>query len=138
MLRLGRERDELRVVHDQFGAPTSARAIARLLVEMATSPHLGGTQLAWGVRHMESNPGVTWYEFAEEIFERAFKLGLIHRKPVVHPITSAEFPTPVKRPANSKLGTISVWPADLHAKDEWQSQLQDLLPLLHESLGSKA
>src|SRR5690606_5822749 len=119
MLRLGRERDELRVVHDQFGAPTSARASARLLVAMATSPHLGGTQLGWGARHMESNPGVTWCEFAKAIFEQAFELGLINRKPTVHAITSAEFPTPVKRPANSKLATSRPWPADLPAQDEW-------------------
>ncbi len=130
MLRLGRERDELRVVRDQFGAPTSARAIARLLVAMATSPHLGGTQLGWGVRHMESNPGVTWCEFAKFIFEQAFELALINRKPAVHAITSAEFPTPVKRPANSKLATSRPWPADLPAKDEWQTELQHLLLLL--------
>lgn len=110
MLRLGAERDVLRIVNDQFGAPTSAAAIATVLLDWAEAFLQGklrasalSTAPAWGIYHFESNPGVTWFEFAVEIFAQAKSLGLINKVPQLIPITSAEFPTPVKRPLNSKL-----------------------------------
>lgn len=127
MLRLGREHDTLKVVNDQFGAPTSARFIAETLLKIATHPQLGHAELAWGVRHLRSDPGVTWYQFACEIFERAEQMGLIARKPVVHPITSAEFPTPVKRPNNSKLASVVCWPAHVNCNCDWLQDLDEVL-----------
>jgi dTDP-4-dehydrorhamnose reductase len=127
MLRFGRERDELSVVNDQFGAPTSARCIADKLLLIATHSQLGSEELDWGVRHLRSDPGVTWYQFACEIFERAQRLGIIARKPLVRPIISAEFPTPVKRPANSRLVSVRRWPADLGAHCQWRDDLDEVL-----------
>jgi dTDP-4-dehydrorhamnose reductase len=130
MLRLGRERDELKVVNDQFGAPTGARCIAQALLDIATHPQLGADEFGWGVRHLRSEPGVTWYQFACEIFERAAQLGIIARKPQVHPITSAEFPPPVKRPVNSKLGSRLFWPASVHGTCDWSAELDIVLDSL--------
>jgi dTDP-4-dehydrorhamnose reductase len=127
MLRLGRERDELKVVNDQFGAPTGAGCIAQALLDIATHPQLGANELGWGIRHLRSEPGVTWYQFACEIFERAARLGMIERKPRIHPITSAEFPTPVKRPVNSKLGSIARWPEGVTASSQWKDDLDEVL-----------
>lgn len=129
MLRVGRERDELKVVNDQFGAPTGAAAIASVLLAIAQHPQLGTDQLAWGVRHYSSEPGLTWYGFACHIFERAAARGVITRVPTVNPIDSAAYPTPVKRPANSKLVTSKSWPTDIPAICDWQSELDSVLAL---------
>ena len=127
MLRLGRERTELNVVDDQFGAPTSARAIAATLLDIATHPQLGTAACEWGVRHFTSDPGVTWFAFAQTIFARALKLGLLSTVPTVHPITSAQFPTPVRRPANSKLASVKMWPTEIAAQSDWEAELDQVL-----------
>lgn len=127
MLRLGRERPELNVVADQFGAPTSARAIADTLIAIATHPRLGSDDLPWGVRHFASDPGVTWYDFARTIFERASALDLLPQAPKVNPIASSAYPTPVKRPANSKLASDAKWPEELSAVCDWQRELDKVL-----------
>lgn len=127
MLRLGRERAELNVVDDQFGAPTGARAIAELLLTIAQDPRLGSAELPWGVRHFASAPGVTWFEFARTIIARAAALGKLERMPRMNPIGSAAYPTPVKRPANSRLISIRPWPRDLPATCDWNAELEDVL-----------
>jgi dTDP-4-dehydrorhamnose reductase len=113
MLRLAKERDELGVVDDQFGAPTSSIDIARVLLSLVIED-----KKDFGLYHLESNPKVSWHGFAQKIFEEAKMLGLIEKIPVVNPISSEQFPTPVKRPVNSKLragnGLSSVtWPEAL-------------------------
>jgi dTDP-4-dehydrorhamnose reductase len=92
MLKLGRERPSLRVVDDQRGAPTWARDIAAATVELLKrrSPESG-------VYHMTAGGATTWCGFAREIFRVA---GI---ETPVEPITTAEYPTPAKRPANSML-----------------------------------
>ena len=130
MLRLGREREQLGVVDDQFGAPTGARAIAQTLLALATHPQLGTSALPWGIRHLTSEPGVTWYQFAVEIFARALAQGLLSKTPAVNPISSTEFPTPVRRPANSKLATARAWPDDLVQPRDWRDELDAVLKTL--------
>lgn len=130
MLRLGREREQLGVVDDQFGAPTGAGAIAQTLLTLATHPQLGTTALPWGVRHLVSEPGLTWYGFACEIFARAVALGVLRKAPAVNPITSADFPTPVLRPANSKLATARIWSAEFPQPLDWREELDAVLKTL--------
>ena len=96
MLRLGKERDELSVVADQHGCPTSASSIAKALWQLAEKYKTERT-LPWGIYHFSNSPACTWYEFACEIFEQAVKAGVLERKPEVQPITTAEYPTPAKR-----------------------------------------
>ncbi|WP_086738216.1 dTDP-4-dehydrorhamnose reductase [Erythrobacter colymbi] len=96
MIRLMKERDELRVVADQTGAPTWATGLARTiwaLVEKGAS----------GTFHHCDDGVATWHEFAVAIAEEAHALGLIPRIPVIHAITTAEYPTPARRPAFSLL-----------------------------------
>jgi dTDP-4-dehydrorhamnose reductase len=109
MLRLGAERNELRVVDDQVGAPTWARLIAEAtaLALMAVASEKGneltGKDLA-GIYHMTCGGSGSWYEFAKAIFERS-------PSPVVPrlvPITSAEYPTLAKRPQNSSLSNAKL------------------------------
>ncbi len=103
MLRLAPSHDELRVVCDQVGAPTSAalladvtiKAIARVLKE----PDLGG------LYHVAASGAVSWYDYARFIFNEAYALGLIDKLPLLKPITSADYGGVVTRPLNSRLDT---------------------------------
>ncbi|MFD3302400.1 dTDP-4-dehydrorhamnose reductase [Aquipseudomonas alcaligenes] len=102
MLRLGREREELAVVADQQGCPTSARSIAQALWHSAALWRRDAV-LEWGVYHFAGQPAVSWHEFAVEIFRQARESGLLARIPRVRPITSQEYPTPARRPLWSVL-----------------------------------
>lgn len=98
MLRLGADRPELRVVADQRGRPTAAHDIADAILLMAPFVADGTAQ---GIYHFGGAEPTTWHAFAEAVFTSAAR----HGRPVpkVHPITTSEYPTPAKRPANSVL-----------------------------------
>ena len=66
--RLAKERDEVKVVNDQRGGPTSADCIAKMLLKIANK-HLQGDATPWGTYHYTGSPAVSWYEFAEAIFK---------------------------------------------------------------------
>ncbi|MEW6314517.1 MAG: dTDP-4-dehydrorhamnose reductase [Pseudomonadota bacterium] len=103
MLKLGRERERLRIVNDQFGAPTWSRliaeattmALARLYAVASAREYMGG------VYHMTTMGKVSWFEFARAIFEqRGLNMAKI---PELAPIPSIDYPLPAKRPCNSLL-----------------------------------
>lgn len=97
MLRLGAERDELRVVDDQRGCPTFAEDFAEAIVAIAESlPAARGHTF-----HLAGAGETSWYGFARAIFAEASRYGL--RTPQLQAISSAEYPTPARRPANSVL-----------------------------------
>ena len=97
MLRLHRERDELRVVDDQVGTPTSAHSLAAALWAAVQRPQVSGV-------HHWSDAGVcSWYDFAQAIGEEAASRGLLERPARVLPISSAEYPTAARRPSYSVL-----------------------------------
>ncbi|WP_454831909.1 dTDP-4-dehydrorhamnose reductase [Pseudoxanthomonas wuyuanensis] len=99
MLRLAAERDELRVVADQFGTPTPAYLIAD-----ATATALGLFSAEHsGIYHLTAKGRTSWHGFAEAIVADAFERGMLVRRPVVNAIATTEFPTPAKRPAFSCL-----------------------------------
>ncbi|KRG42072.1 dTDP-4-dehydrorhamnose reductase [Stenotrophomonas pictorum JCM 9942] len=98
MLRVGAEREELRVVADQIGTPTPAVLIAEVTAKALQHPEqLSGT---W---HLTASGQTSWHGFAEAIFAEAVSAGLLTRAPHVHAISSAEYPTPARRPAWSVL-----------------------------------
>ena len=98
MLRLGAEREELGVVADQFGKPTSAAEIARLILDT-----LPDTEGKWGTYHLAQPDAVSWHGFAEAIFDAAKRQGIVMKVEQVQPISTADYPTPARRPANSEL-----------------------------------
>ena len=101
MLRLGETRDTLSVVGDQLGCPTSAEDIARAMILAAQKMVEDRDTKYRGVFHLTGSGEASWAEFAREIFRAAESHG---RRPVeVIPITSDQYPSPVKRPANSRL-----------------------------------
>ena len=100
MLRLAGEREELRVVNDQLGCPTAAADIASAILAIAqqvSAPDFSG----WGTYHYCGEDEVTWYRFAELIFQAAERRG--RKSPRLIPISTSEYPTPARRPAYSVL-----------------------------------
>lgn len=107
MLRLAKERDELRVIADQTGAPTSAELIAditalilqRLIQEPELQQHSSGTY------HLVASGETSWYRYAQFVIAEAIHLGCeLRAKPEqIVPIATEEYPLPAKRPANSRL-----------------------------------
>lgn len=102
MLRLGRQRDSLSVVADQFGCPTEAGSIADVLLQLAQRYAREGA-LAWGLYHYSGRSPCTWFDFAVEIFRQAAAKGMLPKQPQVSSITTAQYPTPARRPAWSVL-----------------------------------
>lgn len=97
MLRVGAERDHLRVVADQIGCPTPAWLIAdttAALLHAAAEP---------GTFHLVASGTTSWHGFAEAVFSEAVEVGLLARTPDVAAITTADYPTPARRPAWSVL-----------------------------------
>jgi dTDP-4-dehydrorhamnose reductase len=138
MLRLGSERDELRVVADQIGSPTDTSLIVEgtlaaidlwLTSEPATRSALEGTY------HLTASGQTSWHGFASAIVERAAQRGLLPRAPVVHAIGSSEFPTPAKRPAYSVLDNSRFARTFNHPLPDWQAGLDRTLDAL-SSTGS--
>lgn len=103
MLRVGAQRDELRVVADQIGTPTSAALIADVTAQVLRQ----GTK-ASGTWHLTAAGQTSWHGFAEAIFARAVASGLLPRAPQVVAIPTSEYPTPARRPAYSCLDTTSL------------------------------
>ena len=102
MLRLGRERDQLRVVDDQIGAPTWCRSLAEVTSQILAQLHMPGYELdesCIGTYHLTSAGAVSWCGFADAIFEQAGQAS----RPQLTPIPSSEYPTPARRPMNSVL-----------------------------------
>ena len=126
MLRLGKDRDELNVVADQFGSPSPAKNIAQTLISLAEKYQQNKT-LAWGTYHYCGKEKTTWYDFATEIFDQAFELGLLSKRIKVNPITTAEYPTPAKRPSNSMLDCSKLETAFGIEMPEWKEALQKVL-----------
>lgn len=98
MLRVGAERDVLRVVADQVGTPTPAALIADVTAQALQ--HDGALSGTW---HLTAKGETSWHGFAEAIFADAVATGVLPRAPNVEAITTAEYPTPAKRPAYSHL-----------------------------------
>lgn len=125
MLRVGAERDTLKVVADQIGTPTSAALIADTTARLLAHPDvLSGT---W---HLTAAGQTSWHGFAEEIFARAVAHGLLAKAPQVLAIGAADYPTPAQRPAYSCLDTGSLQ-ADFGVQlPPWQAGVDQVIRAL--------
>lgn len=101
MLRFGQERDEMRVVADQTGGPTAASDLAAAIVHIADRIAAGEGDVLWGTYHLTGTGITTWHGFAERIFQRLEKR--IGKRPRLIAIETKDYPTPARRPANSRL-----------------------------------
>jgi len=122
MLRLGKDRNALSIVGDQFGGPTYAGDIAGALIEIATQIEQKKT-VEYGIYHFSGFPHVSWFEFAQTIFNTAKIQNLFDKTPVLTSISTADYPTPAKRPANSKLATNKIVESFGIEASDWQAAL---------------
>jgi dTDP-4-dehydrorhamnose reductase len=124
MMRLGAEGPELRIVDDQRGAPTSAKAIAEATMRVLSgSAASGGTTLPAGIYHMTAGGATTWCGFARAIFTGS---GLTPQ-PKVSAIASSEYPTPARRPMNSVLSNDKFQRTFGFRLPDWEKQLEQVL-----------
>lgn len=131
MLRLGKQRDTLSVVNDQFGNPTYAMDVARATVEIAH--HLKSERRAaeiWGTYHLVNSGSTSRFEFANEIFKLSTPLMSIDCD--VKPISSAEFPTPAKRPLHSELDSSKLDKVFDIKLRSWKEALRDCILALRD------
>ncbi|WWW36495.1 dTDP-4-dehydrorhamnose reductase [Stenotrophomonas rhizophila] len=125
MLRVGAERDVLRVVADQVGTPTPAALIADVTAQALQ--HAGGLSGTW---HLTANGETSWHGFAEAIFAEAVAAGKLARAPKVEPITTADYPTPAKRPAYSHLNVTKLERDFGIALPRWKDGLKQVIAAL--------
>lgn len=124
MLRLGRERDELSIVADQTGGPTPARDLARACLLIAGG--LLDDPARSGTYHFAGAPDVSWADFAREIFAQA---GITCE---VEDIPSSAYPTPARRPFNSRMDNSATEAAFGVPRPDWKQGLTDILKDLGE------
>jgi len=122
MLRLAREGKSVRVVDDQVGSPTSAFDLAAALMALAITSNLRDHS---GVYHFANSGETSWFGFASEIF--ALNAALGEPTPRAEPITTAGYPTPAKRPANSRLSTARIEQDFGIAPRPWEEALQPVV-----------
>lgn len=115
MLRLAREGKDLKIINDQKGAPTYTVDLAHALVDLAV-------EKTHGIVHVTNGGACTWFEFAQEIF----RLSGVH-PPSLAACATAEFPTPARRPANSRLSAKSLVDRQLTPLPPWQDALRRYL-----------
>jgi dTDP-4-dehydrorhamnose reductase len=114
MLRLACERDAINVVADQFGAPTSAALLADLTAHLVRQASQNATDFPYGLYHTVADGVTNWHEYACYVIEKARAHGSYQGKPVqmapdaIRPINTADYPTPAKRPINSRLDTTKL------------------------------
>ena len=99
MLRLGTQNESLSVIADQFGKPTSASELARVCLETLRNKNLG----QWGTYHLAQPEITNWHEFSKVIFDKARLLGFPLKMSSLSPISTDQFPSVARRPANSAL-----------------------------------
>ncbi|WED23258.1 dTDP-4-dehydrorhamnose reductase [Vibrio sp. JC009] len=129
MLKLA-DRESLSVVGDQVGGPTSAKDVATVLVRIANLIYQGDG-VVFGVYHYSGTPYVSWYQFAEQIFDSALEQDLIAKKPELKEIVSEEYLTPVERPKNSKLDLSKIGEEFNIKGSDWKSELLNLTNYLN-------
>ena len=119
MLRLSKTRDRLCVVTDQIGGPTPARDIANACLTIVQ--HLQDDPSKSGTYHYSGKPNISWAEFASEIFVQA------SRSVTIIPITTAEYPTPAKRPLNSRMDCRLTYSTFGIEQPDWRLGLKEIL-----------
>jgi len=131
MLRLGESRDEINVVADQFGCPTSANDIAAAIGAIAKQLAQDSSEHLRGIFHLSGTGETNWANFAKQIFAFSAEHG---GKPVgVNDITTAQYPTPARRPANSRLDCSKLEEVYGIRLPAWQTSTRAVVTALAQS-----
>ncbi len=125
MLRLFKERDEVRIVGDQFGSPTHAPDLADVIL---TIINLNSNN--FGTYHFSNEGKISWYNFACEIYRKAQEQKLLNKEVYIRKIATEEYPTKVQRPQNSCLAKEKIKNTFHIPIRPWQAGLQDFFEAL--------
>lgn len=125
MLKVGKDREELKVVVDQVGCPTWSKDIADAITKLLN------VETASGVYHFTNSGAVSWYDFAQAIFEEARQIGFPLSVKQVIPITTEQYPTPAKRPAYSVLSGQKITPLLGTYPLYWRDSLKQMLKQIY-------
>jgi len=128
MLKLAAERDGLKVIDDQIGAPTSARLIAQTTLR-ALAARAAGNQLASGIYHLTASGETSWNGYARFVIAEAIRRGLsLKARPAdVEAVPTTAFPTPARRPLNSRLSTAKLREALGVEMPDWREGVLETL-----------
>lgn len=132
MLRLAGDRNELGVVGDQFGNPTSALAIADGIIQVATNMVADSSLQLRGIFHMTAPGEASWADFAQAIFAASAARG--GPSALVRPIGTADYPTPATRPANSRLDSGKIARVHGVTLPDWRTSLDDVMDRLQPAM----
>jgi len=124
MLRLMNERDEIKVVNDQWGSPTWTFDLASAIVTLIKTVD-SGKIIPYGIYHFTNEGNITWFDFAKEIYKQGKEQGRITKDCAVKPCTSAEYPAKVKRPAYSVLDKSKIKTALEIEIPAWDKSLKE-------------
>lgn len=122
MLTLAQQREELSVINDQIGAPTSAELIADVSAHAIVQTLRDQTKI--GIYHLVAGGETSWFEYAQYIFEQARKLGVHLAIQKVKPIPTTAYPTPAQRPLNSRLNNQKIQHAFQIYLPDWKVHVQ--------------
>lgn len=136
ILRLAKERGELRIVADQFGAPTWARDLAQATASALTGwQEKGWDSGASGLYHLTAAGRTNWHDYAEEIVRlaRSYDRELATKQLDIRAITTNEYPVPARRPVNSTLANDKIRDTFGIVLPEWQESLAECIRLIYKS-----
>jgi len=137
ILRLARERDGLNVVADQYGAPTSAALLADVTAQLVRQAQREGTDtFPFGLYHLVAGGETTWCDYARLVVSEALAAGKPFKlsPDAIRPVSSSEYPTAAKRPANSRLDTSKLRSTFELELPDWQCGVRRILQqILRES-----
>src|SRR5690606_8045714 len=122
MLTLAQQRKELSIINDQIGAPTSAELIADVSAHAIVQTLRDQTKI--GIYHLVASGETSWFEYANYIFEQAKSLGVNLTIQQVNPIQTTAYPTPAKRPHNSRLNNQKIQQVFQIYLPDWKVQVQ--------------
>jgi dTDP-4-dehydrorhamnose reductase len=133
MLRLAQSRDSLSIVDDQIGAPTWSHTIAEATANIVRNfPRAEQIEELSGIYHLCATEHTSWYGFAQAIFSHP----AVHQRPTLQAITTAQYPTPARRPANSVMNTEKFRQC-FGELPSWQEALQHCLKGLDTKTASE-
>jgi len=137
ILGLAKDRDELRIVDDQTGAPTWAHDVAEATAPITRAVHVEHIQKAFtsGPFNVTAAGATSWYGFAGAILDEATRAGLLARKPQLTPIASSDYPSPATRPKNSQLSGERLKAQFGIALPDWRQSLVRCIAEMRASSG---
>ncbi|MFT4020743.1 MAG: dTDP-4-dehydrorhamnose reductase [Acinetobacter sp.] len=127
MLKLAQSKDELSIIADQIGAPTGAALIADVTAQLIRYVQLNPEQQVTGHYHLAASGECSWFDYANYIFEQAKQRGLNLQIQQVRPIATEAYPTPAKRPRNSRLNTNKLKQQFKLHLPHWQQGVQQVV-----------